>query len=202
MQGLNTSPARGRATAHPCRWATLALSILLTACHAPLANSTAGAQATDAAGDATALAPAPHDQVTATEQHTPEAIAANTPVTDDDGTPYRPDDSYSQANLRLAYQKCIDASDAVTSALQACGEEEFRWQQQRLRAAWGTIADGPDSEYKDKLADEQHAYMSDTDRYCRFDPSTQGQGQMLDAQSCLINRYANRADVLEALISP
>ena len=43
--------------------------------------------------------------------------------------------------------------------------------------------------------------MRDTDRYCRIDPDTQGQGQMLDAQSCRINRYANRADVLETLIN-
>ena len=202
MQGSSTAPACGRATARPCRWAALTLSILLTACHAPQADSAAGAQTTDATVGPPAFAPAPRDHVRVTEQDTPEAIAADAPITDADGNPYRPDDSYNQANLRLAYQKCIDASDAVTFALQACGDEEFRWQQQRLRAAWGTIADGPDSEHKDKLADEQDAYMRDTDRYCRFDPATQGQGQMLDAQSCRINRYANRADALEALTSP
>lgn len=112
-----------------------------------------------------------------------------------------PDNSYNQANLRAQYKTCITASGGVTTAIQACMDEEFHWQQARLRNAWGTIADGPDSEFKDKLADEQAAYMRDTDSHCRLDPATQGQGQLLDAQSCRINRYTNRADALEKLIN-
>ena len=208
MQGLKNAPTGMRTAARANRLSLLAMSVLLTACHTPQAESADAAQphAEDTiATTAPAAEPAPAagDQAQAVATPPPASAATEAhPQIDADGNPYRPDDSYNRANLRLAYQKCIDASDAVTFALQACGDEEFRWQQQRLRAAWGTIADGPDSEYKDKLADEQDAYMRDTDRYCRFDPATQGQGQMLDAQSCRINRYANRADALEALISP
>ncbi len=46
------------------------------------------------------------------------------------------------------------------------------------------IVDGPDGKDKDRLMDEQAAYMSDTNRYCRWNPAEDGQGQMLDAQSC------------------
>ena len=140
-------------------------------------------------------------ETTATPCVTSSTNSSNTQLLDDDGTPCRPDDSYYRANLRAQYKTCITASGGVTTAIQACMDEEFHWQDQRLQNAWGVIADGPDSEYKDKLADEQATYMRDTNRYCRFDPSTQNQGQMLDTQSCRINRYANRADVLETLIN-
>ncbi len=126
--------------------------------------------------------------------------AAEAPVLDEDGNPIPPDDSYIRASLRPAFKACVAASDAVTPAMQACLDEEFHWQQNRMRAALATIDAGPDSTFKDRLGDEQHAYMRDTDRYCHFDPATQGQGQMLDALSCRVNRFANRADVLEAVI--
>lgn len=133
-----------------------------------------------------------------------EAAPARPPVaaiiTDEDGNPVRPDDSYIRAKLRPAFKACVAASDAVTPAMEACLDQEFAWQQARMRAALATIDAGADSEFKDTLGEEQHAYMRDTDRYCHFDPATQGQGQMLDAHSCRVNRLANRADALEALI--
>ena len=138
---------------------------------------------------------------TATSPLTPATNSANTPLLDDDGTPCRPDDSYYRANLRAQYKTCITASGGVTTAIQACMDEEFHWQRERMRTALQIIGAAPDSEFKDKLADEQDAYMRDTDRQCRIDPATQSQGQLQDAQSCRINRYANRADVLESLIS-
>jgi len=142
-------------------------------------------------------APVPTTQkrATVTGDVDPEA-----PILDEDGNPYAPDSSYSRANLRPRYGKCIRASDGSTPSLQECGDEEYVFQRKRMIAALDVIAAGPDSVAKDRLMDEQDAYMRDTDLYCRYDWRTQGQGHMLDAQSCRINRHANRADALERVI--
>ena len=195
MQRFNTPPISIAVTGR-YRWPVFALCILLAACQPSRADPPAAVQAPAPAHNASHRV-----ETTATPCVTSSTNSSNTQLLDDDGTPCRPDDSYYRANLRAQYKTCITASGGVTTAIQACMDEEFHWQDQRLQNAWGVIADGPDSEYKDKLADEQAAYMRDTNRYCRFDPSTQNQGQMLDTQSCRINRYANRADVLEKLVN-
>ena len=196
MQRSNARPLRLHTSGHLHHWPIFALSLLLAACHTPRADSAAAAQ----------TASPVHSQPSRMEStpaasDIPAATASNAPIHDADGNPYSPDDSYNRANLRPQYKRCVAASDAVTSAIQACMDEEFLWQQERMRAALRIIDASPNGEAKDVIADEQDAYMRDTDRYCRFDPATQGQGQMQDAQSCRINRYANRADTLEALIN-
>ena len=117
---------------------------------------------------------------------------------EDDMPARRPDDSYNKATLRPRYTACVEASDAVTPALQACGDEELRYQEERLAAIVATQVARPDSKAKDDWMDAQAAWWADTDRYCTWDPRTEGQGQMLDAQSCRINRVANRVDQLNA----
>ncbi len=176
----------------------LALMLALSACQAP--GTEAPTQDASPTQAATASSPA------ATTDSAPAADAAQTaPATaadvGDDAQPAPLDDSYNKATLRPEYAKCIKATEGVTPAIQACQDEEFAWQEKRLQTAWGKIADGPDSVEKDKLADEQAAYMEDTDKHCTWNPDEDGQGQMLDAQSCRINRYANRADALQALTS-
>ena len=196
MQLFNTTPISIAITGRCHPWPVFALCILLAACQPSRADPPAAVQAPAPAHNASHRM-----ETTATPCVTSSTNSSNTQLLDDDDTPCRPDDSYNRANLRAQYKTCTAASGGVTTAIQACMDEEFHWQDQRLQNAWGVIADGPDSEYKDKLADEQAAYMRDTNRYCRFDPSTQNQGQMLDTQSCRINRYANRADVLEKLVN-
>jgi uncharacterized protein YecT (DUF1311 family) len=205
MQGLNIIPGGIRAARHANRLPLLALGALLAACQIPHANSAAVAK-TDTSSAITAASPAteqvatPPDQATAAQHAAAAATAGHAPI-DADGNPYHPDDSYSRANLRTEYKNCVAVSSGVSHAIHACLDEEFRWQQARLRNAWGIIADGPDSEYKDRLADEQHAYMSETYQNCGYDPIAKNPDQLIDALPCLTNRYANRADVLEELIN-
>ncbi|WP_313341954.1 lysozyme inhibitor LprI family protein [Stenotrophomonas sp.] len=191
------------------RWSILALSLALAACQAPSSEAvTLGGPVAASSPDAQASAPAAAVQPAATAAEAPSAqtgkhelSAADLAMEAEDMGPRTPDESYRKANLRPKYIACVKASNAVTRALQACGDEEFAWQDRRLVAAVSKIADGPDGKVKDDLMDEQAAYMSDTNRYCSANPDEDGQGQMLDAQSCRINRTANRADQLEALIS-
>lgn len=195
MQRFNTTQISIAVTGR-YRWPVFALCILLAACQASRADPPAAVQA-----NASAYNPSHRMETTATPCAPSATNSANTPLLDDDGTPCRPDDSYNRANLRAQYKTCTAASGGVTTAIQACMDEEFHWQRERMRTALQIIGAAPDSEFKDKLADEQDAYMRDTDRQCRIDPATQSQGQLQDAQSCRINRYANRADVLERLIN-
>lgn len=206
MQGPKTSPGGMHASRAANHLTLLALSILLAACQAPRADSADAAQR-QAANAITATSPAAKQasaadaqaQAEATRHPDSGATSAHAP-TNADGNPYRPDDSYNRANLRPQYRQCVAASGAHASAIHACMDEEFHWQDERLRLAWGAIANGPDSSFKDRLADEQHIYMSDTYQKCHYDPSTKDQNQLIAAQPCLTNRYANRADALEALI--
>lgn len=210
MQGLKTAPTGMRTAVRANRLPLLALSVLLTACHAPQAESADAAQPhaeNTIATTAPAAEPAPAPAPTAGNQA--QAVTTQPPVTaateappkiDADGNPYRPDDSYNRANLRPQYRQCVAASKAVISALRACMDEEFQWQDERLRLAWVAIANGPDSSFKDRLADEQHIYMSDTYQKCHYDPITKDQNQLIAAQPCLTNRYANRSAALEALM--
>ena len=196
MQLFNTTPISIAVTGRCHPWPVFALCILLAACQPSRADPPAAVQAPAPAHNASHRM-----ETTATPCVTSSTNSSNTPLLDDDGTPCRPDDSYYRANLRAQYKTCITASGGVTTAIQACMDEEFHWQRERMRTALQIIGAAPDSEFKDKLADEQDAYMRDTDRQCRIDPATQSQGQLLDAQSCRINRYANRADVLEKLVN-
>lgn len=181
-------------------FAVLALVLALAACQASdteaqTANVPAIAPET-AAGAPSAPAASPDAAAGGST-----AVPVTTADAADDAQPAPLDDSYNKASLRPEYAKCIKATEGVTPEIQACQDEEFAWQEKRLQTAWGKIADGPDSVEKDKLADEQAAYMEDTDKNCTWNTDEDGQGQMLDAQSCRINRYANRADALQALTS-
>ncbi|MBN5029086.1 DUF1311 domain-containing protein [Stenotrophomonas maltophilia] len=196
MQGTNHLPAAPRETSGRAGAIALALALGLglAACQAksPEADT---AVAPAAAAPATASPPATAEPARAA----PATTAAD--ADDQDMPPQRPDDSYNKATLRPQYATCVKSSGGETPALQACGDDELAWQEQRLEQAFMRIVDGPDSKDKDRLMDEQAAYMSDTNRYCSWNPAEDGQGQMLDAQSCRINRTANRADVLQALTS-
>ncbi len=192
MRTTNTHFHRRIAQPIKRSFAVLALVAALAACQAP------GTEAHTA--DVPAATPETAAAAPATPETSPEAPVTTVDAADD-AQPALLDESYSKANLRPEYAKCIKATKGVTPEIQACQDEEYEWQEKRLETLWRKIADGPDSVEKDKLADEQAAYMEDTDNNCTWNPDEDGQGQMLDAQSCRINRYANRADALQALTS-
>ena len=182
------------------RWrlTAIALCVVLTGCQAA-EQSDAGHAESDAvptklATETPSVAPAAE----APPAPAP-ATVSDTSVDDDDLAPRRPDDSYRTAKLRPEYDRCIEAAGAVTPDLYACNDEEMAFHEQRLEQEFSKILALPDGKEKDKLMDEQAAYMHDTNRYCAFNPEEDGQGQMLDAQSCRINRVANRVEGLQAL---
>ncbi|WP_313438021.1 lysozyme inhibitor LprI family protein [Stenotrophomonas sp.] len=173
----------------------LAIGLGLAACKDTTADAITPAAPAASAQAGTAPATA--------AQAAPAAPGASSTATsadadDEDFPAPRPDDSYNKATLRPQYTACVNASGGATPALQTCGDEELRYQEDRLAEIVAKKVASPDSKAKDDWMEAQAAWWSDTDRYCTWDPRTEGQGQMLDAQSCRINRVANRVDQLNA----
>jgi len=125
-------------------------------------------------------------------------VAASSPAfaADEDESGPGLDDSYRVADLRPQYKACIRASGAVMPDMLACQHEEVAFQQGRLRAALARISNGPDGYFKDEVMNWQAEYMRHTDANCRDDDEELPVGE---SESCFMNRYANRADALEAL---
>lgn len=111
-----------------------------------------------------------------------------------------PDDSYVHAPLRSSYIACVKNSRGMNDYLDRCIEQEYAYHEAKFRKSAMKLAESPDGVEKDRIADDLAAWWRDTDKYCAWDPKTQGQGQMLDAQSCKLNRVANHAVELEKIV--
>lgn len=132
-----------------------------------------------------------------------EANEQDQPEQDEMDVEYKPktlpDDSYVHAPVRSSYVACVKESRGMTPELESCGEQEYAYHEEKFRAAVAKIMESPDSVQKDQILDELAAWWQDTEKYCAWDPETEGQGQMLDAQSCRLNRVANHAPEVEKI---
>ena len=96
-----------------------------------------------------------------------------------------------QAVLRPAYSQCVQDARGMDDQLEACDASELAYQRKQMEAEVARLMNGPDGPAKDRWMDEQANWAEDTDKRCA--PASDHVGPMLDAQSCRINRYANRA---------
>lgn len=101
-----------------------------------------------------------------------------------------PDTSYTQAALRPEYTRCVQDARGMDDQLEACDTAELAHHKALLEAQVARLMDGPDGPAKDRWMDEQANWAADTEKRCA--PASDHVGPMLDAQSCRINRYANR----------
>lgn len=102
-----------------------------------------------------------------------------------------PDTSYTQATLRPEYTRCVQDARGLDDQLEACDAAELSHHKALLEAQVARLMDSPDGPAKDRWMDEQANWVADTEKRCA--PASDHVGPMLDAQSCRINRYANRA---------
>lgn len=188
---VNTHDASSSTKRRHRQFIVALIAVMLAACQAP---DKAESQTTAPVAEAPSAAVAPHDQITTNA----EAVS---PDDEDTLSKPRPDASYTKANLRPRYIECVNATGVVTSELSACGDEELAYQEDQLAGIVEPVIDSPDGIEKDKWLDDQAAWWVDTKRNCAWDPATDGQGQMLDAQSCRINRVANRVEELKSRLS-
>lgn len=112
------------------------------------------------------------------------------------------DDSYVHSHTRPGYKRCIAGANAETPGLLECIDTELAWQDARLNKVYKQAMAQRGANDRDLLRQAQRAWLKATDTTCHWDPQTQGQGQMLDARSCRLNRTANRADALEGALLP
>lgn len=180
----DASPANKRR--FPQRIAAL-MAFTLAACQA---SDDAKSLATAPVADASSASVVPDGQLTTN-------AAAVSPDDEDTLSKPRPDASYTKANLRPRYDECVTAAGGVTPELSACGDEELAYHEEQLAGIVEPVIDSPDGIEKDKWLEDQAAWWEDTKRNCAWNPATDGQGQMLDAQSCRINRVVNRVEELK-----
>lgn len=106
------------------------------------------------------------------------------------------DTSFTQASLRPQYTRCVQDARGMDDTLEACDAAEFSYQQKQLDVQVARLMASPDSPAKDRWMNEQAFWAIDTGKRCA--PISDHVGALLDAQSCRINRYANRAVELQA----
>ena len=112
-----------------------------------------------------------------------------------------PDTSYTQATLRPEYTRCVQDARGMDDQLEVCDSTELAHHKALLEAQVARLMDSPDGPAKDRWMDEQANWAEDTDKRCA--PASDHVGPMLDAQSCRINRYANRAvELRKSVLAP
>lgn len=102
--------------------------------------------------------------------------------------------------FRDSYNECADTSTGVTGEILDCIAEEFEYQDARLNAIYRNLHDKLPEAQKIRLRDEQRRWLYEKDEGCKWDASTEGQGQLIDAKSCELNKTVVRAGELENMM--
>lgn len=97
--------------------------------------------------------------------------------------------------FRPGYSECIDRADAAIPATQACIDAEGAYQRARLEHE----LDAAKKRRPDRVGAiqfQQTAWQSDVEAKCRWNAETEGQQQRIEANLCLVDAIAARADEL------
>lgn len=98
--------------------------------------------------------------------------------------------------LRDTYIACLENADAATPAMQTCIDNELAYQNQRLNKAYAAIMATLNKTHRITLRDSERKWIAFRDSACRPDQE-EGQGQQLDAQSCVLDETTRQATRLE-----
>ena len=194
--------ATGKVGRRGLQWAAGVLALVLAAGCAKSVPAEA-ASAVPAGNDRVQQAGTPTPDAPGTLENSPPQTGKPEPASDASESSAGGaalDPSFIDSKTRPEYQACLDRSGAETFALQQCGDEEMTWQDARLNRLYKQALAQLSTIEKEELRTAQRAWLKQTDATCRWDASSEGQGQMLDAQSCRLNRTTNRADELDAMV--
>jgi uncharacterized protein YecT (DUF1311 family) len=108
-----------------------------------------------------------------------------------------PADADKAPPLRPSYDKCLEASQGVTLALNNCIGSEYDFQDTRLNTAYKALRQSIAETQRVALRDQERAWIADRDKACA-PPTDGGTADMLGANECRLNRTAERAAELEA----
>lgn len=99
--------------------------------------------------------------------------------------------------LRASYYECAANNDGSTWDMQRCVEDEFEYQDARLNSAYRKLRSKLSGTLKQKLKQEEQAWIAERDAKCEWTPEVEGQAQRVEANVCLLKKTAARADLLE-----
>ena len=161
----------------------LAIALLAACGQATDADASAKTAAPDAAvAEAAVVDPAPASMQNAVEVSA-EKVAEN-----------------QAASLRASFKQCAAASGGVDVAMQDCIASEYAYQDGRLNANYAAIKRSFPVDKMTTLKVAQRQWLRDRDGKCAWDAKTEGSAQRLQANYCLMEQTAKRADVLQSML--
>jgi uncharacterized protein YecT (DUF1311 family) len=112
-------------------------------------------------------------------------------------TPAKATPENGESIFRPSFADCSDKSDGVTTALQACMETEYQYQEARLQAAYQTLLRSQSQNSRHKIEKSQADWFSGKEKSCAWDAVHGGQAQRLEADYCNLQSTTQRAIQLE-----
>ncbi len=102
--------------------------------------------------------------------------------------------------IRPSYGTCADQSDGVTVAMRNCADAEYKYQDDRLNAAYQKLRAKLGKAAAVQLRDEQRAWIGQRDKECEVD-KTGGTAELIISDDCAVQATAKRASELETRLS-
>ena len=110
-------------------------------------------------------------------------------------------DAYAKAvKIRPSLKECLGNSEDATPAMRDCLDAEHVYQDKRLNLAYRKLMANLSADERPALRAEERRWITFRDKFCATTPEP-GQGQELDALSCLVNQTADRATELESKLA-
>jgi uncharacterized protein YecT (DUF1311 family) len=122
----------------------------------------------------------------------------------DDGVPdMRSVRSEGSADLlRPEFMACVTDAAGMTAETQSCIEAEFAFHEARLDAALTSRRQILDANGRRSLDDDQRRWAELRDAQCAWDAGEEGQAQRLEANLCLLEATAQRANDVDVTGQP
>ena len=99
---------------------------------------------------------------------------------------------------RPSYADCVRGSGGITASILSCDDEEQRYQDHRINAAYRTVMTTvPEAERQD-LRQRERAWIKDRDSKCA-QPSDAGTAGDVNHSSCFLDETARQATRLESM---
>lgn len=110
-------------------------------------------------------------------------------------------EAYGQAiKIRPSLKQCLKDSGDTTPGMRDCLNEEHAYQDKRLNQVYRKLMANLEMAERESLRQEERRWIAFRDKFCAVAPDP-GQGQELDADSCLVDQTADRATELESRLS-
>ncbi len=107
----------------------------------------------------------------------------------------------NEKKLRDSYFQCLDSAAGVTPQMQDCIDEEFDFQENRLRDIDQRLINRANRHGQTALKTAHEEWVIDRDKSCSSNRQ-EGQGSRLETNACVLERTAKRATEMESQLEP